>query len=134
MELIYQFNKGRYLVLLPPKNGIWYLMILRSVAQDLHENCSNFNKEVPPVNSEVLVDLKNIESPDLLNEYSFLCLQVNPIVGHLNFLLYDWKREVNHSLIKTPLKKIKLIWCRMLIFSQKNNDPNQGHRHFSKRI
>jgi hypothetical protein len=29
-------------------------------------------------------------------------LQVNPIVGHLNFLLHDWKREVNHSLIKTP--------------------------------
>jgi hypothetical protein len=27
------------------------------------------------------------------------------IVGHLN-LLYDWKREANHALIKTPLKKI----------------------------
>jgi len=47
---------------------------------------------------------------------SFLCLQVNPIVGHLNFLLYDWKREVNHSLNKTPLKKVQLIWCRKLIF------------------
>jgi hypothetical protein len=44
----------------------------------------------------------------LLNEYNFLCLQVNPIVGHLNFLLYDWKREVNHSLIKLPSKKFKL--------------------------
>ena len=32
-------------------------------------------------------------------------LQVNPIIGHLNFLLYDWKREVNHPLIKTPQKK-----------------------------
>jgi hypothetical protein len=31
---------------------------------------------------------------------------MNPIVGHLNFLLYNWKREV--SLIKTPLKKIQL--------------------------
>ena len=38
-----------------------------------------------------------------------LCLQVNPIVGHLNFLLYDWKREVNHPLIKTPRKKIQPI-------------------------
>jgi len=26
---------------------------------------SNFNKKVPPVNSELLVDLKNIESPEL---------------------------------------------------------------------
>ena len=47
---------------------------------------------------------------------SFLCLQVNPIVGHLNFLLYDLKREVNHALIKTPLKKVQLIWCSILIF------------------
>jgi hypothetical protein len=39
---------------------------------------------------------------DLLKEYNCLCLQVNPIVGHLNFLLYDWKGEVNHPLIKTP--------------------------------
>jgi hypothetical protein len=42
-------------------------------------------------------------------EYNCLCLQVNPIVGNLNFLLYDWKREVNHPLIKTPLKNIQLI-------------------------
>jgi hypothetical protein len=26
---------------------------------------------------------------DPLFEYNCLCLQVNPIVGHLNFLLYD---------------------------------------------
>jgi hypothetical protein len=31
---------------------------------------------------------------DPLFEYSCLCLQDNPIVGHLNILLYDWKREV----------------------------------------
>ena len=42
-------------------------------------------------------------------------LQVNPIVGHLNFLLYDWKREVNHSLIKTP-RKNSTLGCRILIF------------------
>jgi hypothetical protein len=42
-------------------------------------------------------------------------LQVNPIVGHLNFLLYDWKREVNHSLIKTP-RKNSTLRCRILIF------------------
>ena len=42
--------------------------------------------------------------------YNCLCLQVNPIVGHLNFLLYDWKREVNHPLIKTPQKKIQLMY------------------------
>jgi hypothetical protein len=35
---------------------------------------------------------------------------VNPIVGHLTFLFYDWKREVNHPLIKTPQKKIQLIF------------------------
>jgi hypothetical protein len=35
-----------------------------------------------------------------LFEYNCLCLQVNPIVGHLNFVLSDWKREVNHSLIE----------------------------------
>ena len=45
----------------------------------------------------------------LLNEYICLCLQVNPIVGHLNLLLYDWKREVNHSLIKTPLNSTHLV-------------------------
>jgi hypothetical protein len=28
---------------------------------------------------------------------------VNSIVGHSTFLMYDWKRKVNHSLIKTPL-------------------------------
>jgi hypothetical protein len=36
-------------------------------------------------------------------------LQVNPTVEHLSFLLYDWKREVNHPLIKTPYIKIQLI-------------------------
>jgi hypothetical protein len=45
---------------------------------------------------------------------------VNPIVGHLNFLLYDWKREVNPPLIKTPLKKIHLIWYEILIFGVEN--------------
>jgi hypothetical protein len=34
-----------------------------SVVQDIPENCSNFNKKIPPVNSEVLVDLNNIKSP-----------------------------------------------------------------------
>jgi len=32
--------------------------------KDIHENCSKFNKRIPPANSEVLVDLKNIENPD----------------------------------------------------------------------
>jgi hypothetical protein len=39
---------------------------------------------------------------------------VNPTVGHSNILMYDWKRNVNHSLIKTPLKKIQFIWFRTL--------------------
>jgi len=30
---------------------------------------------------------------DPLFEYNCLCLQVNPIVGHVHFLLYDWKRS-----------------------------------------
>ena len=49
---------------------------------------------------------KTANGTHLLNEYNCLCLQMNPIDGHLNFLLYNWKREV--SLIKTPLKKIQL--------------------------
>jgi hypothetical protein len=40
---------------------------LKSVVLDIHENCSNFNKKVSTVNSEVLaVHLKNIESPGLI--------------------------------------------------------------------
>ena len=36
----------------------------------MHENCSNFNsKKVPPMNSEVLVDMYNIESPDYYSNY-----------------------------------------------------------------
>jgi hypothetical protein len=38
-----------------------------------------------------------------LFSYNSLYLQVNPIVGHLNCLMYDWKRR--QSLIKTPQKK-----------------------------
>jgi hypothetical protein len=64
----------------------------------------------------VLGNKKTANGTHLLNEYSFHCFQVNPIAGHLNFLLYDWKREVNHSLIKTPLKNVQLIWCSILIF------------------
>ena len=46
----------------------------KSVVSDIHENCSHFNKKVPPVNGgEVLVDLKNIESPRVL----FQCKPVN---------------------------------------------------------
>jgi hypothetical protein len=40
--------------------ALFYLLILKSVVEDIHENCSNFNK-----NREVLVDLKNIESPEI---------------------------------------------------------------------
>jgi hypothetical protein len=36
---------------------------------------------------------------------------VNPIVEHLNFLLYDWKREVNHPLIKTQKYSTHLIYA-----------------------
>jgi len=43
---------------------ILYILISKTVVQDIHEKCSNFNKKVPLVNSEVLVHLKNIESPD----------------------------------------------------------------------
>ena len=54
---------GRYQV----PNGICYLLILKSVEDDIHEKSSNFNKKVPPihVNTEVhvLVHLKNIERP-----------------------------------------------------------------------
>jgi len=40
---------------------------LKSVVLDIHENCSDFNKKVPTVNSEVLVvHLKNTESPGLI--------------------------------------------------------------------
>jgi hypothetical protein len=39
---------------------------------------------------------------------------VNPVVGQLNFLLYNLKREVNHSLIKNPLKKIQLSGVEFL--------------------
>ena len=31
---------------------------------DIHENFSNFIKKVPTVNSEILVHMKNIESPE----------------------------------------------------------------------
>ena len=71
----------------------------------------------PYFNRYCVRSLKQLqEGTQLLNEYNCLWLQVNPIVGHLNFLLYDWKREVNHPLIKTPLKKIHLIWYEILIF------------------
>jgi hypothetical protein len=49
-----------------------------------------------------LVVCKTAIGTDLLNEYNCLCLQVHPIVEHLNFLLYGWKKEVNRPLIKTP--------------------------------
>jgi hypothetical protein len=42
---------------------LWYLLILKSVVYDIHENCSNLSKKVLLVNSEVVVDLKNIERP-----------------------------------------------------------------------
>ena len=51
---------------------------------------------------------------DPLFEYNGLCLQVNPIVGHLKFCCISG-REVNHSLIKTPSEK-KIIWCKIFIF------------------
>ena len=38
----------------------WSLVLI-VVVQDIHENCANFYT-VPPVNSKVLIDLKNIES------------------------------------------------------------------------
>jgi hypothetical protein len=39
----------------------WYLV--PPDFKDIHVNCSNFNTKVPSLNSEVLVDLKDIESP-----------------------------------------------------------------------
>ena len=68
---------------------------------------------------------KTAIGPHLVAEDNFLCFQVNPIIGHLNFLLYDWKREVNHSLIKTSLKKFNsqiydfdLLCCKKKVYSQ----------------
>ena len=47
---------------------------------------------------------------NLLNEYNCLCLQMNPIVGHIYKLLIVWLEKRSQSLIDltTPLKKIKL--------------------------
>ena len=66
------FNKGgtryTFLYFYPSKWSLGNnLLILKSAVhvQDIHENCSNFSKiysKVPPVNSEVLVHLKSIES------------------------------------------------------------------------
>jgi hypothetical protein len=44
--------------------------------------CSNFNKKVPPVNSEVLVDLKNIEIPVFNNVGYNLSYGALPKVSH----------------------------------------------------
>ena len=58
-----------------------------SVVQDINENCSNYNKQVPPVNCEVLVDSNNNKSPDRvyfnkLNQYRDLNSQsLNVIVN-----------------------------------------------------
>ena len=41
---------------------------------------------------------------DPLFEYNCLCLQVNPIVGHLKLCCISG-REVNQSLIKSPSEK-----------------------------
>ena len=51
----------------PPKMVFGTSWFWKCVVSDIHENCSNFNKKVPPVNSEVLVHWTNIESPD--NDY-----------------------------------------------------------------
>ena len=52
---IRHFNKGEggYQVLLSTSNDLCYLLILKSVVQDIHENCSDLNRKVPPINSKV---------------------------------------------------------------------------------
>jgi hypothetical protein len=53
---------------------------------DIHKNCSNFNKKVPSVNSEILFDLKNIESPDTQNMYMYLYWNLHYPVGTMYIL------------------------------------------------
>ena len=51
-----------------------------------------------------------------MNSIAFVYRWILLLDIYINFLLHDWKKEVNHSLIKTPLKKNSTLRCRILIF------------------